>query len=137
MDRAEVTWRAGAAARTAIERARSHISRPAWNRFDLLSALAPLPELATARAALAAGRWEEAHNALADRFATAPQRFVIHPAIKDSLGDRIRSAFPDSARHAAARADRIVSGDYDLLGYRGLKFGDAWNYDPVHDRRAP
>src|SRR5207237_4403756 len=53
------------------------------------------------------------------------------------------------------RADRLVAGDHDLLGYRGLRFDRSpttrtvqspplaregsidWHYDPVHGRRAP
>src|SRR5204863_6443047 len=50
--------------------------------------------------------------------------------------------FPDSPRDAAIRAERIASGQYDLLGFRGLRWGGRgrsidWHLDPVHDRRAP
>ena len=39
------------------------------------------------------------------------------------------------------RGDRIVNGDYDLLGYEGLRFDGAhgatdWHLDPVSGRRA-
>src|SRR5262245_3486549 len=137
MDRAEVTWRAGVAARIALERAGTSISRPHWDRRDLLKTLAPLPELAAVSRALAAGQWNDAHRELTAHLAMAPRRFVISAAMRRSLGDRIRAEFPESAQQAAARADRILAGEYDLLGYRGLRFGGAWNYDPVHDRRAP
>ena len=38
-----------------------------------------------------------------------------------------------------ARADRLLGGSYDLLGHRGLAFGDPvdWWSDPVAGRRAP
>jgi Heparinase II/III-like protein/Heparinase II/III N-terminus len=150
MDRAEIAWRAGAAARIAIERAQTCIGRADWNRHDLLRALALQPALAAVRTALAGGHWNDAHRELAAHFTQAPQRFVIHAAMKESLRERIRAAFPDSATQAAARADRILAGEYDLLGYRGLRFSvpaqparpavaalPAWNYDPVHNRRAP
>jgi hypothetical protein len=137
MDRAEIAWRAGAAARVAIERAQIRIGGSEWNRHDLLRALSSQPELAAIRAALAAGQWNDAQRGLAAHFATAPQRFLIHAATKESLCERIRTEFPESAKQAAARADRILADEYDLLGYRGLRFGGAWNYDPVHDRRSP
>src|SRR5439155_12241669 len=59
-----------------------------------------------------------------------------------SLRARIAAEFPDSPRYAAARADRLLAGSYDLLGYRALRFAadgyaPDWHFDPVHDRRAP
>src|SRR5262245_3504148 len=150
MDRAELTWRTAAAARIAIDRARARITPPQWDRRDLHGLLAPLPELSGVRDALAAERWTEAHRGLASHFAAAAERFVIAAATKSSFAERVRRDFPESVRDAAVRGDRIVAGDYDLLGYRGLRFADpvhpvnsadstlpAWQYDPVHDRRPP
>ena len=156
MDRAELAWRGAAAARVAGDRLRAAVSQPRWNRHGLHAALALLPELAAARTALAAGRWHDAHRALSRHFTGAPRRFVIHRATKDALADRIRHEFPDSAREASIRANRILAGEYDLLGYRGLRFSKPdpsdlrdrpdrpdrpdlpdWHRDPVHDRRAP
>ena len=74
-------------------------------------------------------------------------RFVIAPALQSTVRQRVRREFPESAREAAARADRVVEGEYDLLGYRGLRFdhgedgrrssGIDWHRDPVHGCRAP
>src|SRR5262249_34478801 len=38
-----------------------------------------------------------------------------------------------------AAADAICRGEFDLLGYRSLRFGDPidWHLDPVSGRRAP
>ena len=38
-----------------------------------------------------------------------------------------------------AAADGILAGQFDLLGYRGLSFGDPidWHFDPVAQKRAP
>jgi len=157
MDRAELTWRGAAATRIAIDRARARISPPRWDRRELRAALAPLPELAAARAALEAGRWDDAQRELAVHFSTAPRRFPVQRAQKVAVADWIRREFPDSPDHAAARADRILAGEYDLLGYRALRFDRSassthlcpscpscwpsaaidWHYDPVHDRHAP
>ncbi|HXI31408.1 MAG TPA: alginate lyase family protein [Vicinamibacterales bacterium] len=166
MDRAELAWRAAAAARIAADRLRTRIVAPAWDRGDLRGRLAPLPELSAVRDALADRRWDDAQRGLAAHFTTAPQRFVVGPRARTAIVDRIRAAFPQSVAHAAARADRIVAGEYDLLGYRGLRYSppasatsriqpsatrrtasDApgpsglpdldWHWDPVLNRRMP
>ena len=41
-----------------------------------------------------------------------------------------------------ARAERVLAGEYDLLGYEKLRFASPtseidWHVDPVHRRRAP
>jgi len=154
MDAAEIAWRTRAAARIAIDRARARIKAPRWNRADLLRALAPADDLAGVRAALADRCWSDAHRELSRHFGGTPQRFVISPAVKEPLVGRIRSDFPDAARDAAARGDRIIAGEYDLLGYRELRFDRLdgapqarsaasevrsidWHFDPVAKRRAP
>jgi hypothetical protein len=136
MDRQEIAWRARAAGRTAIDRVAFHIRRPRWNRADLLLALTDAPALASARTAIERSRCRDAHAALSRHFADRRSCFVIAPAQRQALADAIRSSFPDSARDAARRADRIVAGRHDLLGYRDLSF-DGWHSDPVHARTAP
>jgi hypothetical protein len=49
---------------------------------------------------------------------------------------------PGAIADARTRADRIVRGQYDLLGYAGLRFTTArrridWHFDPVWGRHAP
>jgi hypothetical protein len=146
MDAAEIGWRIQTGARAMIDRAATGVIAPRWKREHLVSALAPLPGLQPARAALARRDWNQAHRELSRYFARAPQRFVSGRTTKGPLLARIRSTFPHSARHAAARADRILAGEYDLLGYRALRFDSTspavtgvvdWHVDPVHERRAP
>ena len=150
MDAAEIAWRGKAGLRTVVDRARARLAQPRWSRADLLPALTPGPEFSALRRALAASRWDEAQRMLAQRFASAPQRFALSLTSKDRLVARIREQFPAAARDAATVADRILAGEYDLLGYRGLRFdsriepgGPAssgmpdWHLDPVHQSRAP
>ena len=152
MDGNEIAWRGKAAARTALDRARARVVRPSWNRKRLLAALTDRdvdPDLRTARAALASGAWEDAHAALARHFGAAFQRFVISPKSRTGVAARILAEFPDAAHDAAQRADRVVAGAYDLLGYHGLRFDAAatghgdpsrlpdWQFDPVNERRPP
>jgi hypothetical protein len=150
MDRAEIAWRGTAAARTWLDRAGTRLVPPRWARTALLPALAQNRDLAPVREALKAQRWDDAQRELAAHVSAAPRRFVISPASRPGLVDRITRDFPDAARDAAVRADRIVNGDYDLLAYRGLRFDPParlgrsaqpglpdWHLDPVLDRRPP
>ena len=115
----ELAWRAGAASRVALDAAHAVLRPPRWTRG---------PDAA-------------AEHREISREVAASTRFVIARTGQRPLVDRIALACPHATRHAAARADRIVFGHYDLLGYCGLRFDGSgrfeWNYDPVHDRRAP
>jgi Heparinase II/III-like protein/Heparinase II/III N-terminus len=46
---------------------------------------------------------------------------------------------PDLAEAVIRTADAAVQGTFDLLGYRGLRFGEPidWHLDPVSGRRSP
>jgi hypothetical protein len=156
MDRAEMAWRTATAVRALNDRVRARIREPRWDRRHLLSALSREPLLGPARDALSRGDWDAAHRALAVDIRSRPARFVVHPSIKPAVVEPIRADHPQAAAQAAARADRIVAGEFDLLGYRGLRFDlpaqaasasrsqvDAiaaaidWHLDAVSNRRAP
>jgi hypothetical protein len=142
MDRAELIWRIRAAARTGLDRALAGVLPPRWDRHILASRLAPLPGLMPVRAALEAERWDDAHAAIGRYLVESPQRFVIGPSSRQALARRVRREFPGSGREAVARADRVLAGQYDLLGYEKLRFASStsgidWHLDPVHQRRAP
>src|SRR5262245_55151340 len=117
----EIAWRSTAAARSAFDRLRFGVKPGRWSRRHLRPLLAAEPAMQMVRSALAADRWDDAHRELSRMLATAPRRFVIAPGERAAVAARIASAFPASAQDAAARAGRILDGDYDLLGYRGLR----------------
>jgi hypothetical protein len=50
-----------------------------------------------------------------------------------------RRRWPDSVADLTARADRITKGQFDLLGFRQLSFGDPidWHLEPVAGKRGP
>jgi hypothetical protein len=123
-------------ARTAIDGAAFAIRPPRWNRRALTNILAREPELAPARQAASRGDWDRAQHVLARHFATSTPRFLVAPLLRRDIVASIRSEFPGSERRASVRADRMVAGDYDLLGYRGLRF-EGWHDDPVHRATAP
>jgi hypothetical protein len=144
MNLGEFGWRGRASARIAWDRIRAAHSAPAWDRRDLSGALATDPSLDEVRAALDQGQWLLAHRRLARHFASSAQRFPLSPANRRLLVPAIRDHFPDATDDARARADNIVAGRYDLLGYRALTFNATqtataidWQRDPVHGRRAP
>src|SRR6185295_11832141 len=106
----------------------------------LVRVLASTPDLAPLRAALSARRWNDAQRLVSRHLAESPRRFVIAPADKAARARRIAAECAGSTDHAVMRADRIRAGQYDLLGYRGLRFGGAspdWHFDPVANARAP
>ena len=51
-----------------------------------------------------------------------------------------KDRFPDEARAVVDRADRILDGLFDLLGYENLWFQRTipdWHFDPINGRRSP
>ena len=142
MDRAELVWRSRTGLRIAADRAKATLRRPRWQRSDFARVIPGSGEFRAMRRLAERGDWSRLHRELTQYFTTEPPRFVIGPTLREATAARIIARFPDSRRDAAARADRIVAGEYDLLGYRHLRFqaassGIDWQYDPVHERHAP
>lgn len=143
MDGSELRFRLASQTRRTADRALSSLARPAWRRADVgrlltSEARAASPDLRAAERALSLSDWTAAHEALAGYFARRPSRFLVAPQSLRALSARIRECFPDAAAAARHRADRMLSGHYDLLGYRDIDFGmpPAWHRDAVHNREA-
>jgi hypothetical protein len=69
----------------------------------------------------------------------APPRFFAGVDDKTAIAT-LRRKLPEACADLVAHAtDMIVSRRFDLLGYRGLSFGDPidWHLDPVWQRRSP
>jgi hypothetical protein len=137
MDASEVMWRARAAGRTMVQQGICAIRPPKWRRSLLAERLAGLPALNDVRHALAAERWDRAHQGLQLHFVARESRFVLTPRDRRSFAATLGASFPLARHDAIGRADRMLAGEHDLLGYRGLRFGGDWHYDPVNGRRAP
>jgi hypothetical protein len=62
---------------------------------------------------------------------------LLEAASRDA--DAVRWLAPADAAERLDAAERIMSGRFDLLGYKDLDFGDPidWHLDPVSGRRAP
>jgi len=138
MDRRELGWRAAAAARVAIDRARFALAPPQWRRRALAARLGP--SLEHVGALLRRQRFDDAHRELSRHFARRAPCFVVALPQRPQIVERIAQLFPAARDEAVRRGDGVLFGAYDLLGYRGLRFDAsgsfAWNSDPVHDRRA-
>jgi hypothetical protein len=138
----EAWWRTRTLTQQAADRLAMKVRPPAWRRESLAGVLAPVDGMRTIARLLADGRFEESHHALACHVAQRPVRFLLHPSMRGQLRARVLAAYPDAADEARTRGDRIVSGDYDLLGYEGLRFAGAdgaidWHVDAVSGCHAP
>jgi uncharacterized heparinase superfamily protein len=135
----EFRWRAQDAMHTAAERLRAAL-RLRWDRNDLRQCLAP-PTLQSCSRHLERGDWRAAHTALSAAILARPSRFVLDPSAAPMLRGKVLSRWPGAQHDAAARADRILDGRYDLLGYRDVQWTRDgrvdWQYDPIHERRPP
>ncbi len=142
MSAREISWRARAAARNGRDRVRARLVTPRWDRAAILDVLAVTPEAEPMREAVRRQDWAQLDARLAACIARGPARFLIAPTLRTEVTDAVHAAFPAAAADAAARAERLLQGEFDLLGYRGLRFETAlgapdWHFDPVNRRRAP
>ena len=145
----ECAWRARVVARTNADRFRVRLRTPRWDREDLQHVLAPSAVDTLTSRAIARKDWAAVHDSLVHCLRQREGRCALDPVAADNVRNAVLSRWPSAAQDAAARADRILDGRYDLLGYRGLAFSAAsprhrtglpgidWHLDPVHQRRAP
>ncbi len=142
MRREEIAFRVRVAGRTHVQRLTTAVRRPRWRREQLLAVLAPgLAEGTLARAAERRD-WTQVHAALAQTLRSRPGRFVIDAHDVGPLREAILRRWPNAASQAVRRANQMLQGEHDLLGYHGLRFaqpGQAidWHLDPVSGHSAP
>jgi hypothetical protein len=132
----EGRWRASELVRTFGDRIRARLATPRWRREDIARALAPDALDAATDGAIARQDWSAVNDQLINRLAHRRSRCVIDPSLADAVPSEISRRWPAAVAEASARGDRILAGNYDLLGYRGLTFAN-WHSDPVHRRHAP
>jgi hypothetical protein len=135
----EWRWRGQDALHTAAERVRLRTGAARWQRKDVSGVLTAAAR-AVCRHDIRRENWTGVQDTLAAHIATRPARFVLDPSSSTALRDQVLARWPGALRDAAARADRVLDGTYDLLGYRSVRARDGrvdWHADPVHGRRAP
>jgi uncharacterized heparinase superfamily protein len=69
---------------------------------------------------------------------TTPKFFASFTDPQATLNE-LRRRWPEAEKGIVERADRIVAGIFDLLGFRNLSFGNPidWHLEPVAGKRAP
>jgi hypothetical protein len=143
MDARELSFRSATLLRQGAERAAFSIRRPVWQRSAITSLLAPTDvDLDRAITCARHRDWTGAHVAVMRSIERVSSGFVLDPQRRVATVEMIRHAFPTAVQAAAERAERVIAGRFDLLGYRGLSFATDtgaidWQYDPVHSRRPP
>ncbi|HEX5473872.1 MAG TPA: alginate lyase family protein [Vicinamibacterales bacterium] len=139
MGPAELRFRAAAHTRVAAQRAAQRLRPSRWHRGDLAQVLAAAPSTDDAREAAREGAFPLAQERLAAHFASRRSCWPRTARDRAVFTQRLQALVPAAAAEASARADRLVAGRCDLLGYRDLACGTPpdWHRDPVHDRRAP
>jgi hypothetical protein len=87
------------------------------------SSLAKLPDDKTFRSLRKSGSTATFFAGLTDRAATIAA---------------FRKHWPDDEAQLIAAADRILAGEFDLLGHKGLKFGEPidWQLEPLSGKKA-
>jgi uncharacterized heparinase superfamily protein len=141
VDRAELSFRLRTITRTHAQRLAVLCSAPRWDRRCLRATLSDAARSGSLGDAIERQDWDAVHEDLATLLYSRPARFVLDPRSRDTVRDRIAQRFPNAVSNAVASADRLLNGEYDLLGYESLSFSSAngeidWHWDPVHGRHA-
>jgi hypothetical protein len=142
MTGAEVSWRLRTLARREGQRVRCRLQQPRWERADIRAALSPALVGDAMDRMIRRRDWAAVDAELRRIISMRPARFVLDPRDAEATRRVIAEWWPGAADAARQRADRIVRGEFDLLGYRGLRFDEHdgridWHLDPVHRRRMP
>jgi hypothetical protein len=142
MERGELLFRLRCELRKTSGLAHTRLRRSEWKRGRLASLLRGRPRSADeqiAGRALRERKHLEAHRRLAAHFASRCSVFPVEAATLPQRAATITRLFPDAPREAAARAERVHRGQYNLLGYRDLPLGidPDWHADPISRRTSP
>jgi hypothetical protein len=86
-------------------------------------------------------RWNRnpLHAEYSERAAIIP-KFFFDTGEAAAVAAEIKDRLPAECDSVIESARRIQAGHFDLLGYRGISFGDGkidWSLDPVHGIAAP
>ena len=138
----EIGWRVPAMGRIHRDRIAFAVRPATWDRGALLHVLAADVVDPAMRAGADGEDWLAVQRGLVRLFSKRPSRFPIRPERAADLRRLVVARWPGSAEEAVTRAEPLVAGRFDLLGYRDLSFATSersvdWQFDPVHGRSAP
>ncbi|MBS1788267.1 MAG: alginate lyase family protein [Acidobacteria bacterium] len=86
------------------------------------------------------GTAEETASLLVERIKNAGvQTFFPFLAHRSEIAALMATRFCEQGKAIISRAEKIIAGQFDLLGYRNLKFGDPvdWHLEPISGKRSP
>jgi len=74
-----------------------------------------------------------------NRFLQNGATYFFEGAFDSAVAETVKMASAEDSQAVLIAAHHAARGRFDLLGYRGLEFGDPidWHFDPVSNRRAP
>jgi hypothetical protein len=123
------------------ERAAQKVSalseRHGWSELAKLPTDSKFAELLNSEAGNSASSGSDSNPVLFGLRFEAP----FFPGLNDPqrTSDTFKTRWPDMAQRLIAKADRIVEGKFDLLGFTQLSFGDPidWHLEPISGKRTP
>jgi uncharacterized heparinase superfamily protein len=138
----EIAWRTGARLRTETDRVAVALRAPRWRRASIGDVLAPAVVDDDIEVAIASQDWGRVQRRLEERLLARPSRFVLDSSQRVRLRHEVLERFADAPADAAARADAMLGGTYDLLGYEAISWplvdgAPDWHRDAVHGGVAP
>jgi hypothetical protein len=101
--------------------------------------MARYPALKSIDASIRKGDPDEPSSMLQDYFRNASSARFFEGAVSDDAPALLAEQLCWTQDQAVAAAEAACEGHFDLLGYRGLSFGEPidWHFDPISGRRAP
>ena len=137
----ELRFRLACEARRIAGRLQHSVKPAQLDRRDLGRILDPTSGLLVRDAvtAMQHGDAIAAHRALGRHFAQRASRWPIRAARRQAFTRELRQLDASAVDTARRRADRIISGTYDFLGYRDVALPNPpdWHADAISGRRAP
>ena len=111
--------------------------RRGWSSLTRLPGDAELPGILD-RETFGSKPWSPAGVLEHFRSRTEPKFFASF-AEQNSTVEQLRARWPNSEREITERANHIVEGQFDLLGFSGLSFGQPidWHLEPIAGKRTP
>ena len=140
LSRQELTWRTGEALQSLAERVHLRAGAAQWNRGDIRKVLST-SVVQNCAEAIDRRDWSAVQRALLSRMAERRTRFVLDPLQAPAMRASVLSQWPTALPSATGRAERLVQGRFDLLGYKDIRCTRDgridWHFDPVSARSAP
>jgi hypothetical protein len=141
MNGEELRFRLACQARKIAGRIHHSVKPPQLDRRDLARIVDPAnrPLVQEAVSAVQRGDALAAHRALGRHFMQRSSRWPLRAERRQAFVEALRRADPAAEDEARRRAERMLSGTYDLLGYRDVAVSNPpdWHADVISGRRAP